>query len=110
MAKWKRGKARTVVIGDRTTRALLAHRRSLARIPASDDTLWQSRYGRRLALAGFRAVMARLSHRVGVRITPHMLRRTFALMALRQGMDLISLQRLMAHADLSVTSHYIAIP
>jgi integrase/recombinase XerD len=52
--------------------------------------------------------MARPSQRVGLRITTHMLRRTFALMALRQGMALISLQRLMGHADLSMTSNYIA--
>ncbi len=50
-----------------------------------------------------------LSRRAGIRITPHMLRRTFALMALRQGMDLISLQRPVGHADLNMTSRYVAL-
>jgi integrase/recombinase XerD len=109
VARGKGGKARTVVIGDRTTRALLAYRRSLPRSPSNEDPLWQSRSGRRLALAGLRALMTRLSRRAGIRITPHMLRRTFALMALRQGMDLISLQRLMGHADLNMTSRYVAM-
>ena len=37
--------------------------------------------------------MPRLDERSGIRITPRMLGRTFALMALRQGMYSISLQR-----------------
>lgn len=42
----------------------------------------------------------------GIRVTPHPLRRTFALMSLRQGIEVISLQRLLGHADVSMTVHY----
>jgi integrase/recombinase XerD len=61
----------------------------------------------RLAQRGVQALFARLSQRAGLKVTPHALRRTFALMSLRQGMDVISLQRLMGHADVSMTSHYV---
>ena len=36
-----------------------------------------------------------------------MLGRTFSLMSLRRGMDILSLQRPMGHADVSMTSHYV---
>ena len=38
----------------------------------------------------------------------HSFRRAFALACLRSGMDLISLQRLMGHADLTVLRRYLA--
>ncbi|MFV2043981.1 MAG: site-specific integrase [Anaerolineales bacterium] len=45
--------------------------------------------------------MARLSQKSGVHITFHKCRRTFASWALRQGMDLLSLQRLLGHSSLA---------
>ncbi len=38
----------------------------------------------------------------------HAFRRSFALLSLRAGMDVYSLQRLMGHADLSVLRRYLA--
>jgi integrase len=46
--------------------------------------------------------------RAGALITPHMLWRFSALLSLRERMDVISLQRLLGHADISMTSHYVA--
>ena len=51
--------------------------------------------------------MIRLGRKSGIRITPHMFRRTFATMSVRQGMDMISLQRLMGHANISMTGRYV---
>jgi len=43
----------------------------------------------------------------GIHMTLHALRRTFALMSLRSGMDIISSQRLMGHGSVEMTGHYI---
>ena len=107
IARGKGGKARTVVIGAKTRRAVLAYRRSLPHSPGDFDPVWQSRFGNRLAAAGVRALMIRLGRKSGIRITPHMFRRTFATMSVRQGMDMISLQRLMGHANISMTGRYV---
>ncbi|MFV2043989.1 MAG: tyrosine-type recombinase/integrase [Anaerolineales bacterium] len=50
--------------------------------------------------------MARLSQKSGVHITFHKCRRTFASWALRQGMDLLSLQRLLGHSSLEMVRRY----
>jgi integrase/recombinase XerD len=50
--------------------------------------------------------LGKLGISAGVKVTPHMLRRTFALMSL-SGMDILSLQHLMGHTDLSITSDYV---
>ncbi|MCX6027549.1 MAG: tyrosine-type recombinase/integrase [Chloroflexi bacterium] len=107
IARGKGGKPRLVVIGAKTRRAVLAYRRSLPHSPGDIDPVWQSRSSNRLAAAGVRALMIRLSRKSGIRITPHMFRRTFATMSVRQGMDMISLQRLMGHADISMTARYV---
>ncbi len=106
IARGKGGKPRTVVIGAKTRQAVLAYRRSLPHSPAGVDPVWQSRSGNRLAVGGVRTLMIRLSRKSGIRNTPHMFRRTFATMSVRQGMDMISLQRLMGHADISMTARY----
>jgi len=56
----------------------------------------------RLMPSGATSLMARLSSRSGVHITFHKCRRTFATMALRNGMDLFSLQRLLGHSSLEM--------
>jgi integrase/recombinase XerD len=63
----------------------------------------------RLTQRGVQALFARLSKRAGLKVTPHALRRTFALMSLRQGMDVITISRLMGHATTEMTSHYLML-
>jgi integrase len=40
--------------------------------------------------------------------TPHDFRRAFALIMLRNGVDIFALQKLMGHSDLHVLRHYLA--
>ncbi|MCH7611461.1 MAG: site-specific integrase [Chloroflexi bacterium] len=91
----KGGKARVTYIGAKTKRALLrwgGGQRSIAIFP--------------LTASGGTTLMARLSHKSEVHITFHKCRRTFATWALRGGMDLLSLQRLLGHSSLEMVRHY----
>ncbi|MFV2045680.1 MAG: tyrosine-type recombinase/integrase, partial [Anaerolineales bacterium] len=91
----KGGKARVTYIGAKTKRALLrwgGGQRSSAIFP--------------LTPSGGARLMARLSKRSSVHITFHKCRRTFATWALRGGMDLFSLQRLLGHSSLEMVRKY----
>ena len=103
--KGKGGKARSVVIGVKTRRALLKYRRgvdSSGQAPAI-----QTLHGSRLTHSGLRSALLRISDRAGVRITPHTLRRTFATLSLRAGMSPLHLQGLLGHSSLEMTNHYV---
>lgn len=105
VVRGKGGKARSVVIGVTTRRALLAYRRQIK--PESDDPLFQTIQGRRLGGGGLRSLLVRLRERAGVHVSPHVLRRTFATMSLRAGMNLLNLQGLMGHATIEMTRRYV---
>jgi len=62
-----------------------------------------------LKASGLRMVLRRLSDRAGVMVTAHMLRRTFATLSLRAGLNPLHLQALMGHASLDMTRHYIRL-
>ncbi|MGA2819912.1 MAG: site-specific integrase [Anaerolineales bacterium] len=100
-------KDRVTVIGAKTMRALLAYRRTLRQPPTPDSPMIRGRTGQRFTADWLSHLMRRLGIETGIHVTPHALRRTFALMSLRSGMDILSLQRLMGHADIAMTSHYV---
>jgi len=99
----KGGKARSSVIGAKTRRALLAYRRTLA---DRDGVLFQTDVGTRFTGSGMLAVFRRLSKTTGIRVNPHSLRRTFVILALRAGMDVLHLKGLLGHADFAMVEHY----
>ena len=101
----KGGKARSSVIGAITRRAVLAYHRSLTN-RASDSPVFQSRNGGRFTGPGFLQVFRRLSMQTGIHITPHALRRTFVILSLRAGMDVLHLQAMLGHASLDMVQYY----
>jgi len=101
----KGGKARSVVIGANTRRALLKYRRMLSTHDETDP-LFQTRHGGHFSGKGFREIFVRLSGRSGVQVTAHSLRRTWAILCLRAGMSPLHLQALGGWADLSMVKHY----
>lgn len=105
----KGGKDRVTAVVAQTLRALLRYRLGLKRDPAADTPLILGMADRRLTPHHLSRLVAALGRKAGVKVTPHALRRTFALQALRKGMDVMSLMRLMGHADIAMTSHYVQL-
>jgi site-specific recombinase XerD len=103
----KGNKARVTAIGAHTRRALISYKRS--RKIGEADPLFQTDEGMRLSAMGLRSIFERLCKRAGFKVSPHMLRRTCAVQSLRGGMDVVTLQKILGHADLSMTAHYCAL-
>lgn len=61
----------------------------------------------RLSARGLSSVLLRLKDRSGVDFSAHALRRTFAKLALRAGMDIVYIQNMMGHENIETTRHYI---
>jgi len=101
----KGGKARSVVVGVTTRRALLAYRRTLPAVTENTPLLISQRGGR-LTGNGLRELLIRLSLKAGIKFSAHALRRTFVILSLRSGMDVLHLQALLGHASLDMVQHY----
>jgi len=101
----KGGKSRSAVVGATTRRALVAYRRTLGN-PENNSPIFQSRNCNRFSGPGFLQIFRRLSKTVGIHITPHALRRTFVILSLRSGMDVLHLQAMLGHASLDMVQHY----
>jgi integrase/recombinase XerD len=100
-------KPRMVFLGRKTLRAIRAYLRCRReRNPA----LWVSVHGDRVTYAALRCLLRRRAQLAGIKDTPtpHDFRRAFALVMLRNGVDVFALQKLMGHADLQVLRRYLA--
>ncbi|HPL69826.1 MAG TPA: tyrosine-type recombinase/integrase [Brevefilum sp.] len=100
-------KHRMVMVGIKTRRVLLKYRTEIN--PADSDPLFQTNAGGRFTGSGLHSWMRRLSKRARIHITPHALRRTFATLSLRAGMNVFQLQGLLGHASLEMTRHYVTL-
>ena len=105
--KGKGRKARSVVIGVHTRRALLRYKNDVD--SSEGKPLFQTRSGKRFTSSGIRSWTLRISERANIHISPHALRRTFATLSLRAGMNVIQLQGLLGHSTLEMTRHYIEL-
>ncbi len=78
---------------------------------SEDDALFVSqRGGGRLTYYGLAQLLRRLRKAATVpKLTAHAMRRTFALNALRAGMNIFVLAKLMGHADLTVLRQYLQL-
>jgi len=99
-------KSRVVFVGAKTRRAVTAY---LKRRRDTCPALWVTDEGTRISYDGMRQVIRRKAEQAGVpEPSLHSFRRAFALTCLRNGVDLISLQRLMGHASLDMLRRYLA--
>jgi site-specific recombinase XerD len=98
-------KERLVYLSGQATSALLAW---LAVRPALERAaVFLSERGQALSVAGVQWLMRGYGERIGVALTPHRLRHTFARQLIEAEMPVESLARLMGHAQISTTQTYL---
>ncbi len=68
--------------------------------------MFQTQEGGRFTGDGFAQIFKRLTERIGIYVSPHALRRTFVIMSLRNGMDVLHLQAMLGHSSLDMVYHY----
>ncbi len=104
--KGKGQKGRINFLGQRTRRAVRAYLKRRGNAPGP---LFLNRHRCRMKYPAVRSVLTRRARQAGLASvpSPHDFRRAFALNCLRNGMDLLSLQRLLGHTDLSVLRLYV---
>jgi site-specific recombinase XerD len=76
----------------------------------STKALCVSAHGERMTYAALRTALRRRAQLAGLDEipTPHAFRRAFALVMLRNGVDVFALQKLMGHSDLQVLRRSLA--
>lgn len=104
--KGKGGKPRFVFFERKTKRALRAYLKIRGE---KDGPFFLSRYVERIAYDGLREIISRRAKRAGLDPQPsiHSFRRAFALNAIRKGVDLLTLMRLMGHTTTQVLQRYV---
>jgi integrase/recombinase XerD len=107
----KGDKYRVCMVDKGTLRILIRYRNELKALSADfmapDAPLIQTDEHTRLRPNGLRSIMDRLSAKSGVKMTVHALRRTFARLSVKNGMDIVWLQHLLGHENIETTKHYV---
>ncbi len=105
----KGNKDRAAFLGTQARKALRRYLSARAELRANDPLWLTERGDTGLTTHGLQRLLQRLRERTGIEhCHAHMFRRTFALWSLRNGCDLVTLQRLMGHSDLKVLQRYLA--
>jgi integrase/recombinase XerD len=92
---------RTVFIGRRTKEIVWKYLAKLPDQPRLSDPLFD------LKAASIRLLINRIGHNVNIHAHPHRFRHTFAVNYLLNGGDVFTLQRLMGHRTLEMTTRYL---
>ncbi len=103
-------KERSVPFSERTCAALREYAQARAGGPVESPVFFLGLTGKPMHRGLVRALMVRYGRRVGitgVRLSPHTLRHTFAVMYIRNGGDPFSLQEILGHSTLEMTKRYV---
>ena len=100
-------KERRVPLSREARKALQAYLE--ARPGWSGDALFVTKTGRRMDPGAVQRMVKAAARRAGIqkRVTPHVLRHTFATRFLRKGGDLATLQAILGHTNLATTARYL---
>lgn len=100
-------KPRMVFLGRKSIRAVRVYYRFRR---DANSALWVSVHGERMTYSALRCSFRRRAGLAGLKDipTPHDFRRAFALVMLRNGVDVFALLKLMGHSDLQVLRRYLA--
>lgn len=102
----KGGKDRSVAIGFTTIRAIMHYQNTNNYTLKDSAPLFQTYNGDPLTRWGMVQVFKRISKRTKIPFSAHALRRTFAILSLRAGMNPMAVQDLMGHTDMTMTKRY----
>ncbi|MFH1802070.1 MAG: site-specific tyrosine recombinase/integron integrase [archaeon] len=72
------------------------------------DYIFEGRKGK-YTKKSVQKVLHQLGNKIGIKVTPHMLRHSFATHLLEQGTDIRHIQKLLGHSDLSTTEIYTKV-
>ncbi|WP_254450355.1 site-specific tyrosine recombinase [Cohnella herbarum] len=104
------GRERMVPVGDQGTawvaKYLEESRPRLADPDKPNDALFLNHMGFRLSRQGFWKVMKKYASQIGLNISPHTLRHSFAAHLLDNGADIRAVQEMLGHSDPSTTQMY----
>ncbi len=104
----KGNKDRIVFIGQATINAILDYLPDFS-YREKESPLFKAKNGKPFNGDSMQRMFLRLSKQSGIKVTPHMLRRSFATLSLKFGMDMVSLQMLMGHASIETTRRYVQL-
>ena len=111
MVHGKGAKDRYVPIGRSTIKCLWNYIKKRAVIDVNTNSyLFLTQRGTTLSARGIQIVFRSLKKKInliGVRLSPHLLRHSFALAYIENGGDPFSLQRILGHTDQTTTSKYV---
>ena len=109
------GKARIIPIGRPAKAAVeeyIFNARDMMVKDNKDETaLFVNYYGKRMTRQGLWKIMREYASKAGLeqKLTPHILRNSFAVHMVQNGADLKSLQELLGHEDISATQIYLSV-
>lgn len=104
----KGDKDRIVIMSDDCSSALRAYMEERGRMNAATSALFVSSRGTRYDTSTVERAIRKISAEAGIpkKVTPHVLRHTFATTLLRNGGDIRFIQQILGHASISTTQIY----
>ena len=105
----KGAKERQVPLNTELRRVVTEYLEASPEEMSSEPALFVTRSGKRLGPRAVQRMVAGAAQRAGIerRVTPHVLRHTFATRFLQKGGDLATLRAILGHSSIATTSRYL---